>query len=85
MVKSIFFRLAAVAFLLVFLTPNISLPIQDRRTALVIGNGTYKSSPLRNPVNDATDIANALRNLGFSVILKTNANQRTKLLNSYRC
>ncbi len=63
--------------LLIFLTPTTSLSAPDRRTALVIGNGAYKSSPLRNPVNDATDIANAIRNLGFSVILKTNANQRT--------
>ncbi len=72
-----FFWLTTVAFSLVFLTTNISLSAQDRRIALVIGNGSYKSSPLRNPVNDATDIANAIRNLGFSVILKTNANQRT--------
>ena len=72
-----FFWLTTVAFSLVFLTTNISLSAQDRRIALVIGNGSYKSSPLKNPVNDATDIANALRNLGFSVILKTNANQRT--------
>jgi len=72
-----FFWLTIVTFSLVFLTTNITLSAQDQRTALVIGNGAYKSSPLRNPVNDATDIANALRNLGFSVILKTNANQRT--------
>ena len=47
------------------------------RTALIIGNADYESAPLNNPVNDAQDIAHALSNLGFSVILKTNANQRT--------
>ncbi len=63
--------------LFTFLIPTTSLSAPDRRTALVIGNGAYKSSPLRNPVNDASDFADALQNLGFSVILKTNADQRT--------
>ena len=44
------------------------------RVALVIGNGAYKSSPLGNPVNDATDVAASLRKLGFNVILRTNPN-----------
>lgn len=39
------------------------------RVALVIGNGSYEHSPrLANPVNDATDIASALKNCGFNVI-----------------
>ncbi len=46
----------------------------ERRIALVIGNGTYSFGPLKNPVNDATDMAAALRKLGFNVILKKNAN-----------
>jgi|GEM_PF-2115888 hypothetical protein len=50
----------------------------DRRVALVIGNGAYQSvSPLANPPNDATDVANALRGLGFEVILETNADLPT--------
>jgi tetratricopeptide (TPR) repeat protein len=51
----------------------------NRRVALVIGNGAYKvGSTLRNPVNDATDIATTLRELGFDrVILKTDADLRT--------
>jgi len=60
----------------IFSLPNLSLSAQERRTALVIGNGNYKSSPLRNPVNDANDIAKALRSLGFTVIHKKNASQR---------
>ncbi|MEZ5428579.1 MAG: caspase domain-containing protein [Pyrinomonadaceae bacterium] len=45
------------------------------RTALVIGNAAYANSPLKNPINDATDIAAALRDTGFEVIYKTNLNQ----------
>jgi len=45
--------------------------------ALVIGNGGYKSSSLRNPVNDAKDMATALKSLGFDVVLKQNATQRS--------
>lgn len=47
------------------------------QTALVIGNSNYKSiSPLRNPVNDATDIAEKLNLLGFEVIEKYNLNRK---------
>lgn len=47
----------------------------DRRVALVIGNGAYETAPLKNPVNDAQDMAQALRELGFDVIYKENLNQ----------
>ena len=72
-------RILWVIFLLVstiFSFPNLSLSAQERRTALVIGNGSYRSAPLRNPVNDAKDIASALRKLGFTVIHKQNATQK---------
>jgi Caspase domain len=45
----------------------------EPRTALVIGNAAYGMRALSNPVNDATDIAAALRQSGFEVILKTDA------------
>ena len=48
----------------------------DKRVALVIGNGAYSSTPLRNPVNDAHDMAVALRGLGFQVIERSNATQK---------
>lgn len=48
---------------------------QIRRVALVIGNGTYNLFPLRSPVTDATDMGQALVNLGFDVTCKTNLNQ----------
>ena len=46
-----------------------------RRVALVIGNGDYATSPLRNPANDARAMAGALRGLGFEVILGTDMDQ----------
>ncbi len=52
-------------------------PKAQARTALVIGNSAYKSSPLKNPVNDASDMASALRDSGFDVTLKTNASLRS--------
>ena len=56
--------------------PVVGFSASEQRVALVIGNGKYTDAPLRNPVNDATDMASALRNLGFSVTLKTDASQR---------
>ena len=44
----------------------------ERRVALVIGNGTYKINPLKNPVNDSTDMAGSLRSVGFDVIEANN-------------
>lgn len=43
----------------------------EKRVALVVGNSNYRNSPLKNPVNDATDIAAKLKVLGFDVTLKT--------------
>ena len=45
----------------------------DRRVALVIGNATYKNSPLRNPVNDSNDMAQSLRAVGFDVVQINNS------------
>ena len=37
------------------------------RVALVMGNGNYlHAKPLKNAVNDATDVATRLREMGFS-------------------
>ena len=46
------------------------------RVALVIGNGDYLQSPLKNPENDAKDMAESLQQLGFDVILELNASQQ---------
>jgi len=45
------------------------------KLALVIGNSTYAEAPLLNPVNDARDMAKALRGLGFEVIIRENQSQ----------
>jgi hypothetical protein len=46
-------------------------PAPGARVALVIGNGAYRyHDPLRNPVNDAAGVAQALAGLGFRVIHK---------------
>jgi len=44
----------------------------ENRVALVIGNSAYKTSPLKNPVNDATDMAARLKGFGFTVIERNN-------------
>ncbi|MCX5830931.1 MAG: caspase family protein [Deltaproteobacteria bacterium] len=58
-----------------------SIPVvhaaSENRTALVIGNGGYETGPLRNPVNDAADVATSLQRLGFQVTLLKNASRRT--------
>ena len=46
---------------------------QERRVALVIGNGAYASNTLKNPPNDAQDIAAALKASGFEVSLVKDA------------
>lgn len=45
----------------------------ERRVALIIGNAQYKSSPLENSVNDATDIDQALKQFGFQTTFLRNA------------
>ena len=50
--------------------------LKQKRVALVVGNSSYKYAPLANPVNDATDMAERLRNVGFKVTLITDAGKR---------
>jgi Caspase domain len=47
----------------------------DKRVALVVGNSQYTriTPKLANPANDANDIAQALKSIGFEVILKIDA------------
>lgn len=48
----------------------------EKRVALVVGNAAYPSSPLKNPVNDARAMAQALRELGFDVLARENIGQK---------
>lgn len=58
---------------------GISLQPQDvsgeRRIALVIGNAAYGEAPLRNPVNDARAVSEALKACGFQVAKLENADR----------
>lgn len=51
----------------------------EARLALVVGNATYPSAPLRNPANDARAMAQALRGLGFEVLAHENVGQKALL------
>jgi len=72
----LFFLLAAGVFAQENSVPqNVSVP---QKFALVIGNAAYTGlARLRNPVNDANDIAAALQGLGFTVdkVLDANLDQ----------
>jgi|GEM_PF-6855661 len=54
-------------------TPNTDLTDSRPRHALVIGNANYEEGgkALISSINDANDVAETLKSLGFSVILKT--------------
>ena len=49
----------------------------DDRVALVIGNDSYASEPLKNAVNDARAMQKVLQDLGFKVVFKPNADIQT--------
>jgi hypothetical protein len=49
---------------------------KQKRVALVIGNAAYPEDSLKNPVNDAIDVAKALTDIGFDVTLLENADRR---------
>ncbi|MGD9803536.1 MAG: caspase family protein [Hyphomicrobiaceae bacterium] len=67
--RSIF---AAVLGLVSCLLLSVFPALAQQRIALVIGNGQYANVPvLGNPANDANDVAEALRALGFVVIAGT--------------
>ena len=65
------------SMLIVAMFPLPAMTIADRcladtRVALVIGNGAYRNVPrLTNPVNDASDVATALKSVGFETIVAT--------------
>jgi hypothetical protein len=67
---AIFARLAVIV-MTVMLGVSAGIPARaEKRIALVIGNGDYQNAPrLPNPPSDARDVANALKRIGFDVIL----------------
>ena len=65
---------AVVIAILAHLVPLTALAAG--RVALVIGNADYPSAPLRNSVNDARAMSQALRELGFEVLSLENADKQ---------
>ena len=59
---------------------SFSFSQEEKRLALVIGNSEYTKGPLKNPVNDATLIAETLEKLDFEVILHKNLKTRSSML-----
>jgi hypothetical protein len=72
---AMFSRILLILFIFPLYSSSLSAAI-EQRTALVIGNSAYSTGPLKNPVNDATDMATALKKYGFSVTLKKDVNLR---------
>lgn len=54
-------------------------PVDSRRIALVIGNGSYPDAPLGNPAGDALAMSQTLRALGFEVMAYQNATRHGML------
>jgi len=69
-------RIFLILFILVLIYPSSLIAATEQRIALVIGNSAYSSGPLKNPVNDAADMAAMLKKLGFTVTLKKDAKQQ---------
>jgi len=67
----------AVLGVVLILDPSPSQAV-EKRVALVIGNNAYDSlERLKNPVSDAKLIARTLRDLGFDVVERTDADEKT--------
>ncbi len=64
-------------------TTNFEFYKNEKKTALIIGIGSYKSGPLKNAVNDALDMAALLSEKGFKVILRKDAS-RTEMREAIR-
>ena len=70
-------QLSALLLCTVALLPTIAVAANDDRVALVIGNDSYPNDPLKNAANDAQVVARTLSDLGFKVMIKTNADYAT--------
>jgi len=65
-----------IVFITVIFLFCISVYSQERRLALVIGNGDYGKNSLANPINDAKSIEAALKGIGFEVERYENLDQK---------
>jgi len=70
-------RLMILTGLVAMMLANAPAAQADRRVALVVGNSAYASAAsLRNPRNDASDMAEMLKKLGFEVELGLDLDQQ---------
>ena len=67
-------HLVAACVLVLVAGNGVSFDGVTERHALVIGNQSYPTAPLRNPINDANAISEKLTKLGFSVTQATDTN-----------
>ncbi|MEP7260085.1 MAG: caspase family protein [Usitatibacter sp.] len=72
--KSSFFAFRAAALIVFALVSAQAWAVE--RVALLIGNNNYAATPLRNATNDARDLSEALKGLGFKVIVRENASRK---------
>jgi uncharacterized caspase-like protein len=76
MSKKYFFLKLQLGLLLIALSAHAAWANTESRLALIIGNSSYKSSPLRNPVNDVRLMEQSLKDAGFTVLKAENASLR---------
>jgi uncharacterized caspase-like protein len=72
MIKRLFFVTLCLCVFSILSSPSLA----SKRVALVIGNGAYKTSPLKNPPNDAAGMAAILKKLDFDVVPLIDADKR---------
>jgi uncharacterized caspase-like protein len=65
------------SFLVVLFAVAATAQPQERRVALIIGNGNYAVGRLNNPVLDARAMTQTLRGLGFEVLAHENVNYQS--------
>jgi uncharacterized caspase-like protein len=70
------YRVSIVLFVLLWLLllslPKIVDAAETRRVALLIGNADYSFAPLKNPLNDASDLGSMLAAIGFETTVIAN-------------
>src|SRR5260370_27144819 len=71
-------RFASVLLVLLGVAAGSVVARAEKRVALVIGSAVYQlTASLPNPVNDADDMASALKKVGFEVIAVKNVDKRS--------
>lgn len=75
--------MAKCKFIIIFSIISMFSVFSEHRVALIIGNSNYAANPLKNPVKDATDMAETLKNLNFEVIVLKDSS-RKEILTAFK-